>query len=80
MTASQPPGAPLQTNTPKASYLTTHMDRLYRRGLYLEYFTVGYNLIEAFASLLFGLMAESIALVGFGLDSIVESLSGVILI
>jgi len=51
-----------------------------RRCQTLEYFTVGYNLIEAFASLLFGLMAESIALVGFGLDSIVESLSGVILI
>ncbi len=55
-------------------------ERLYRKGLRLEYFTVGYNSIEAVASLAFGLAAHSIALVGFGLDSIVESLSGLILI
>jgi divalent metal cation (Fe/Co/Zn/Cd) transporter len=53
---------------------------LYRKGLRLEYFTVGYNIIEAVASLAFGLAAHSIALVGFGLDSIVESLSGLVLI
>ena len=53
---------------------------LYREGLRLEYFTVGYNIIEAVASLAFGLAAHSIALVGFGLDSIVESLSGLVLI
>jgi divalent metal cation (Fe/Co/Zn/Cd) transporter len=56
------------------------MEGLYRKGLRLEYFTVGYNIIEAVASLTFGLAARSIALVGFGLDSIVESLSGLILI
>lgn len=56
------------------------MDRLYRRAIYLEYFTVGYNLIEAIASILFGSLASSIALIGFGLDSIVESLSGLVLI
>ena len=55
-------------------------DRLYRKGLFLEYFTVGYNVIEAAVSILFGGMAGSIALVGFGLDSIVESLSGLVLI
>jgi cation diffusion facilitator family transporter len=53
---------------------------LYTRGLLLEYFTVGYNVIEATLSILFGSMAKSIALIGFGLDSIVESLSGLILI
>lgn len=54
--------------------------KLFKKGLYLEYFTVAYNLIEAALSLLFGSLAKSIALVGFGLDSIVESLSGMILI
>ncbi|MFH1169165.1 MAG: cation transporter [Chloroflexota bacterium] len=54
--------------------------RLYRKGLYLEYFTVGYNVLEAAASIIFGGIAGSIALVGFGLDSIVESLSGLVLI
>ena len=56
------------------------MDKLYKRGLLLEYFTVGYNIIEAILSIAFGSIVNSIALVGFGLDSIVESLSGLVLI
>ena len=56
------------------------MDRLYKKALFLEYFTVGYNILEAIASILFGAMANSIALIGFGLDSIVESLSGMVLV
>jgi cation diffusion facilitator family transporter len=56
------------------------IDRLYRRGLRLEYFTVGYNVLEAVASIVFGIIANSIALIGFGLDSIIESLSGLVLI
>ncbi|MFC2022342.1 cation diffusion facilitator family transporter [Chloroflexota bacterium] len=55
-------------------------DRLYKKGLRLEYFTVAYNILEAIASIVFGSIARSIALVGFGLDSIVESLSGLVLI
>ena len=52
----------------------------YRAALRLEYFTVGYNILEAAASIAFGTLAGSIALIGFGLDSIVESLSGLILV
>ncbi|MCK9211898.1 MAG: cation transporter [Ignavibacteriaceae bacterium] len=55
-------------------------DRLYKKGLRLEFFTVGYNILEAVAALLLGGIASSIALIGFGLDSIVESLSGGVLI
>ena len=55
-------------------------DRLYKKALNLEYFTVGYNVLEAILSIFFGANAGSIALIGFGLDSIVESLSGLILI
>jgi divalent metal cation (Fe/Co/Zn/Cd) transporter len=53
---------------------------LWHTALLLEYFTVLYNIAEAALSILFGTVAGSIALVGFGLDSIVESLSGFILI
>ena len=53
---------------------------LWHTALLLEYFTVLYNVVEAALSILFGTFAGSIALVGFGLDSIVESLSGFILI
>ena len=56
------------------------MDDLHNRALKLEYFTVGYNLVEAFVALFLGGLASSIALIGFGLDSIVESLSGLVLI
>ncbi|MDD2666570.1 MAG: cation transporter [Methanocellales archaeon] len=56
------------------------MDSQYNKALHLEYFTVIYNIIEAIASITFGSLANSIALVGFGLDSIVESLSGFVLI
>ena len=55
-------------------------EKLYRKGLFLEYFTVAYNVLEAVFSILFGSIAGSIALVGFGLDSIIESLSGIVLI
>ena len=51
-----------------------------QRALRLEYVTVGYNSLEAIAAITFGLIAGSIALFGFGLDSIIESLSGMILI
>jgi divalent metal cation (Fe/Co/Zn/Cd) transporter len=53
---------------------------LHRKALRLEYFTVGYNAFEAIASIIAGKIAGSISLVGFGLDSIVESLSGLVMI
>jgi len=57
-----------------------NFDRLYKKGLRLEYFTVGYNILEAIVSIVFGSIANSIALIGFGFDSIVESLSGLVLV
>jgi len=53
---------------------------LHRKALLLSYFTVGYNILEGIVSILAGLLANSIALVGFGLDSFVESLSGSVMI
>lgn len=47
-----------------------------RRGLRLEYFTLGYNVIEAVVALSSGAVASSIALIGFGVDAVIESLSG----
>ena len=54
--------------------------RLHQRALLLSYFTVGYNVLEGIVSLFAGVLAGSIALVGFGLDSFVESLSGSVMI
>ena len=53
---------------------------LHKKALFLSYLTVGYNIIEGLISILAGYLAGSIALVGFGLDSFVESLSGGIMI
>ena len=53
---------------------------LHKRALLLSYLTVGYNILEGVISILAGYLAGSIALVGFGLDSFVESLSGGIMI
>jgi divalent metal cation (Fe/Co/Zn/Cd) transporter len=50
------------------------------RGLNLEYFTVAWNCLEAAVALVAGAIAGSIALVGFGLDSLIEASSGGILI
>ncbi|HEV3468790.1 MAG TPA: cation transporter [Pyrinomonadaceae bacterium] len=51
-----------------------------RRGLRLEYLTVGWNMLEAAVSVAAGVTAGSIALVGFGADSVVEVSSGLVLL
>ena len=53
---------------------------LHKKALSLSYFTVGYNIIEGIVSIFAGVLAGSIALIGFGLDSFVESLSGGVMI
>src|SRR5512146_310444 len=51
-----------------------------RRGRRLEYFTIAWNSAEAIAALIAGFLAGSIALVGFGLDSVIEISSGAALL
>jgi divalent metal cation (Fe/Co/Zn/Cd) transporter len=54
--------------------------RFVRRGQRLEYFTIGYNTLEGLVSIVAGLMAGSISLIGFGLDSAIEVASGAALL
>lgn len=51
-----------------------------RRGLYLEYATVAWCVVEAGVALWSGVVAGSIALVGFGADSIIEILAALVVI
>ena len=53
---------------------------LIKRGRYLEYFTIGYNSLEGLIAAAAGLIAGSIALVGFGFDSLIEVTSGAVLL
>src|SRR6202166_2743759 len=50
------------------------------RGRRLEYFTIFWNSLEALAALISGFIAGSVALVGFGLDSLIEVTSGAALL
>ncbi len=69
--------SPINENAPCCS-----MDRarLLHQGRRLEYFTIGWNIIEAVIAIGAGWFAGSIALVGFGVDSVIESLSGSVLL
>lgn len=51
-----------------------------RRGRRLEYLTVLWNSLEALISIVAGIVAGSIALVGFGLDSVIETSSGAVML
>ena len=51
-----------------------------RRGRWLEYLTVGWNSLEGVVAIGAGFVAGSIALVGFGFDSVIEVSSGVALL
>ena len=51
-----------------------------RRGLWLEHFTIAYNSLEGLIAVVFGALAGSIALVGFGFDSVIEVTSGAVLL
>ncbi len=53
---------------------------LLRRGLLLEFVTVGWNLIEGVIAVFAALARGSVVLLGFGVDSFVESISGSVLI
>jgi divalent metal cation (Fe/Co/Zn/Cd) transporter len=54
--------------------------RLGRRAQLLAAVSVGYNLIEAAVAVTAGAVAGSVALVGFGLDSLVEVSSGLVIL
>ncbi len=51
-----------------------------RRGRKLEYFTIAWNAIEGLLAIILGAIASSISLVGFGLDSFIELMSGAALL
>lgn len=53
---------------------------LLRRGIRLEFLTVAWNIVEGIVAIAAGMAAGSIALIGFGIDSFVETVSGAVLL
>src|SRR5262249_60337660 len=52
--------------------------QLLRRGELLEVATVAWNVVEGIVAVAAGALASSVALVGFGIDSFVETASGAV--
>jgi hypothetical protein len=44
-----------------------------RRGKWLSYFTIAWNIVEGVIAVIAGTIAGSISLVGFGIDSLIEA-------
>lgn len=66
-------------NVPGASTLTAEdTEKLTRKGLRLAQFTVAYNVVEGAVAITVGLLAGLVSLVGFGLDSGIESAASVL--
>ena len=63
-----------------AAHTPARKEKLHRRGLLLEWFTVAWNVVEAVVAIGVGLVVGSVALVGFGVDSGIEVISAVALL
>jgi divalent metal cation (Fe/Co/Zn/Cd) transporter len=67
-------------STPVGSASATDRRALVARGRRLEYLTIAWNGFEAGVALISGVIAGSVALMGFGLDSVIETTSAGILL
>jgi divalent metal cation (Fe/Co/Zn/Cd) transporter len=70
----------MKPSHPASAPVAVDRTALVARGRRLEYFTIAWNGLEAAVALVSGLLAGSIALVGFGLDSVIETISAGILL
>lgn len=63
-----------------SEFVPTRRGLVAQRGKQLEYFTIAWNSLEGLVGVIAGLVAGSISLVGFGLDSFIEVTSGATLL
>ena len=64
----------------RESRVAAEMDQLHRRALRLEWLTTVWNVVEAVIAIGAGVASGSIALVAFGMDSVIEVISAVALL
>jgi divalent metal cation (Fe/Co/Zn/Cd) transporter len=66
-------------STPPPTNLTAEQtEQFTRRGLRLAQFTVAYNIVEGIVAVTAGLVAGLVSVIGFGFDSAIESIAGVL--
>lgn len=63
---------------PVESPIDTNRQHHLKRAVYLSFLTVVWNLLEGLIATVAGSLAGSVALVGFGVDSFIETASGVV--
>lgn len=63
-----------------AALTSARREELHRRGLRLEWFTVGWNAVEGVVAVGAGLFSGSVSLMAFGADSTIEVISAVALL
>ncbi|GEN80284.1 cation diffusion facilitator family transporter [Actinotalea fermentans] len=61
-----------------AELAAPEVERLTRRGLRLAQFTVAYNVVEGVVAITAGILAELVSVIGFGIDSGIESIAAVL--
>jgi divalent metal cation (Fe/Co/Zn/Cd) transporter len=71
--AQRDPGAQLALQDDEVS-------RLRRRGFWLEYASMAWMTVEAAVAIISGIVASSIALIGFGLDSVIEFFAAAVVV
>ncbi len=67
----------METPATSSTEATQAKLNLYKRASLLAQITIFYNLIEGMVSVFFGVADETLSLLGFGIDSFVEVLSGI---
>ena len=70
----------MSTNTRASGLTAQERQRLGRRARQLAGASVAYNIVECIIAVWAGAAASSVALIGFGLDSLVEVSSGLIIL
>ena len=74
------PTSPAATTPPVASLSRERYEQLAHRVRLLSWLSLGWMTVEGAVAITAGIVASSIALVGFGLDSVIEGVASVIII
>jgi divalent metal cation (Fe/Co/Zn/Cd) transporter len=70
----------MEARAPSLPVVPAPRDSLIRRARFLARLGLAWHVIEAAVAIAAGIAASSIALIGFGADSLVESIAGVVLL